>query len=150
MNTDKTKEVIIIGSDHGGVILKEKIILALKTTHPELEIIDVGTHGTESVDYPDIAELLCQKLLDQQIPRGILICGSGIGISIAANRHNGIRAALVYSEETARLSRAHNNANVICLGERTLDQNLSLSCVEIWLNTAFEGGRHERRVQKLC
>ena len=140
---------LIIGSDHGGIVLKEKITKQIQDKYPDIEIIDVGTHTADSVDYPDIAQALCQRLLDEKIERGILICGSGIGISIAANRHEGVRAALVYSEETAKLSREHNNSNVLCLGERTLNQDLSLRCMNIWMETAFEGGRHEGRVCKL-
>lgn len=138
---------LVIGNDHAGVEFKEKLVKALKGR--EHEIINVGTDSLESVDYPDIAALVGEKVLDGKAEYGILICGTGIGISIAANKIKGIRAALVHNEFTARLARLHNDANVIALGARVIGDELGLACVETFINTEFEGGRHARRVDKI-
>lgn len=138
---------LVIGNDHAGVEFKEKLVKALEERGHE--VINVGTDSLESVDYPDIAALVGEKVLDGKAEYGILICGTGIGISIAANKIKGIRAALVHNEFTARLARLHNDANVIALGARVIGDELGLACVETFINTEFEGGRHARRVDKI-
>lgn len=138
---------IVIGNDHAGVDLKNKIKEELrKKGH---EVINVGTDTLDSVDYPDIAVLASEKVLSGEAQFGILICGTGIGISIAANKIKGIRAALAHNEFTAKLSRLHNDANIIALGARVLGDSLAIACVETFINTEFEGGRHARRVGKI-
>ncbi len=140
-------EVIAIASDHAGVALKE----ALKDQLMALGFLpeDLGAHSKDSVDYPDYAEKLCKLILSKKATRGVLVCGSGIGMSIAANRHKGIRAALCRSVVDAELSRQHNNANVLCLGERSTDVDTAKEILKRFLDTPFEGGRHEARVSKM-
>ena len=138
---------LVIGNDHAGVEFKEKLVKALEERGHE--VINVGTDSLESVDYPDIAVLVGEKVLDGEAKFGILICETGIGISIAANKIKGIRAALVHNEFTAKLARLHNDANVIALGARVIGDELGLACVETFINTEFEGGRHARRVGKI-
>ena len=138
---------IVIGNDHAGVEFKNKIMQALRSKGHE--IINVGTDTLDSVDYPDIAKEVSKKIINKEANFGILICGTGIGISIAANKIKGIRAALCHNEYTARLSRLHNDANIIALGARVLGEDLGLACVETFINTEFEGGRHARRVGKI-
>ncbi len=138
---------IAIAADHGGFALKQKLIEAF--TPKGYQFDDVGTNSEESVDYPDYAEKVCRALLEHKADLGILVCGSGIGISIAANRHKGIRAALLYSDEVAALARKHNNANVAVFGGRTMAEDDVLRRMQIFLNTEFEGGRHIRRIEKL-
>jgi ribose 5-phosphate isomerase B len=135
---------IIIGSDHAGFALKEKLKKHLQQRG--LAVEDVGTHAETSVDYPKYAHELAEAVAGGRFERGVLVCGTGIGISIAANRHRGVRAALVYDETTARLSREHNNANVLALGGRTIDHGLALRLLDVWLETPFLGGRHADRV----
>ena len=136
-----------IASDHAGYELKSAII---KELNQQFSLIDYGTESSEkSVDYPDFAKVLCQKLINGEIEKGILICGSGVGISIAANRFKKIRAALCFSPEMAELSRKHNDANVLCLGSRIMDQQTAIKSVQTFLNTKFEAGRHANRVEKL-
>lgn len=136
---------ILLASDHAGYALKEKVKAAL--LNDGLEVQDLGAHSTESVDYPDMANALCHAMKPHQM--GVLLCGSGIGISIAANRHNHVRAALVHNAQTAQLARQHNNANVLVLGARTVDEAENLAALDAFLNTKFEGGRHQARVEKL-
>jgi ribose 5-phosphate isomerase B len=140
-------EVIAIASDHAGIDVKE----ALKAVVAEAgcEVLDLGTHGPESVDYPDFADALTSAIGDGAAQRGILICGTGIGMSIAANRKPFIRAALCHGVTDARLSREHNDANVLVVGARTLDIETARDCVIAFLQTPFEGGRHQRRVDKM-
>ena len=138
---------IAIAADHGGFALKQKLIEAF--TPKGYQFDDLGTNSEESVDYPDYAEKVCHALLEHKADLGILVCGSGIGISIAANRHKGIRAALLYSDEVAALARKHNNANVAVFGGRTMAEDDVLRRMQIFLNTEFEGGRHIRRIEKL-
>ena len=138
---------VIIGSDHGGFRYKETIIDYLKARN--IEFFDVGTYTRESCDYPEIAQNLAKKVASGKFNRGILVCGTGIGMSIAANKVKGIRAALCGDTYSARVSRAHNNANVLCLGERVIGEHLALDIVDIWLKTGFEGGRHKRRVDMI-
>ena len=136
---------IIIGADHGGVKLKDDIV-AMLSTCGEYEITDKGTHGTTAVDYPNIAEAVGKEVAADPSATGILVCGSGIGISIAANKVRGIRAALVHDAYTARMSRQHNDANIVCLGERVTGSEVAKDAVKVFLQTAFEGGRHANRV----
>ena len=139
-----SNEVIAIASDHGGFDLKE----LLKTNLEEMGygIVDLGCYDNSSVNYPDYANKMAAALLNDTAKRGILICGSGIGISIAANRHAHIRAALVHDGLTAKLSRAHNDANVLVLGGRTTGIGVAKDCLKIFLDTKFEGGRHQMRI----
>ena len=138
---------IFIASDHGGLNLKAAIIAYLDKIGITCE--DLGPFTSESVDYPDFASKLALAMKDDKSAKGILICGSGIGISIAANRHSWVRAALVHDETSARLCRQHNDANVLALGERLTGELTALNCVDVFLNTNFDGGRHEGRVAKL-
>lgn len=137
---------VAIGNDHAGVALKEEIAAFLK--NEGYEVINCGTDTFESVDYPDIAEKVAREVLEKKIP-GILICGTGIGISIAANKIPGIRAALCNDLFTARMTRKHNDANILALGARVIGPGLALEIVREFLNTDFEGGRHQVRVEKI-
>ena len=138
---------IVIASDHGGFDLKEKI----KKYYADKGVLldDAGTHSTDSCDYPDIASAVCEKILNKEADWGILICGTGIGISIAANRHKGIRAALLYDEFSAEMAHAHNNANVIVFGGRTMKFEDVVRRIDVFMKTKYEGGRHQRRLDKL-
>lgn len=137
---------IAIASDHAGYRLKEEI----KKHYVEAcEWLDLGTDSEDSVDYPDFAAAMAETIAKGDVVRGILICGSGIGISIAANRFPVLRAALCTSAEMARLARAHNDANVLALGGRITDFDTAMQCVDAFMETPFEGGRHQRRVDKL-
>ena len=138
---------IAIGADHGGVQLKEEIKNHLLSKGIEVE--DFGTHGTQSVDYPDIAEIVARNVVSKKSDRGILICGTGIGISIAANKIKGVRAALCVNEYCARMSRAHNDANILCMGERVMGVEVAKSVTDAFLSAEFEGGRHQQRVDKI-
>lgn len=138
---------LAIGSDHGGVHLKEHIKKYLQDKGYEIE--DFGTHGEESVDYPDFAAAVARAVAAGECERGILICGTGIGISIAANKIHGIRAALCGDAFSARMCREHNDANILCMGERVLGVGLAETIVDTYLSAAFQGGRHARRVQKI-
>lgn len=140
------KHKLVIGGDHAGLELKKILIEALEAE--DYEILDCGTFSTESVDYPDFAEKVAAVVLQQKI-MGIIICGTGIGISMAANKIPGIRAALCYNLETARLAREHNDANIIALGARMLDTQLAIDIVKTFLVTEFAAGRHQRRVDKI-
>ena len=138
---------VVVGSDHGGFDYKNAIIEFLKSKN--IEYIDAGTYSKDSCDYPVIAKKAAEKILNGEAQRGILICGTGIGMSIAANKIKGIRAALCSDTFSAKASRAHNNANVLCLGERVIGLCLALDIIDIWLKSDFEGGRHQRRVDML-
>ena len=138
---------LLMGSDHGGIHLKKH--LAAYLTGKGYEIIDVGTDTEESCDYPDFAAKLCGELVKGTADKGILVCGTGIGISIAANKCKGIRAAVCSDVYNARMSRMHNDANVLCMGERTIGVGTAELIVDTWLSTEFEGGRHARRVAKI-
>ena len=138
---------VVIGSDHGGFHYKEAVIDYLKARN--IEYYDVGTYTRESCDYPEIAKKAARLVASGEYNRGILICGTGIGMSITANKEKGIRAALCGDTYSARVSRAHNNANILCLGERVIGEHLALDIVDIWLKTGFEGGRHKRRVDMI-
>ena len=139
----KTIMKIIIGSDHAGFDLKE----ALKTAFRGMT--DIGTDSTDSVDYPDFGARVARAVSSGEFDRGILICGSGVGMSIVANKFPGIRAALCTDTETARLSRMHNDANILVLAGRRTDLKEAVAIVTVWLETPFEGGRHTRRLDKI-
>jgi ribose 5-phosphate isomerase B len=136
-----------IGSDHRGYHLKEQIIAMLRAKGHEVD--DEGACGSESVDYPDFAALVAKKVSQGAVERGILICGSGIGMAICANKFPGVRAAPCTDEVTAEISRRHNNLNVLCLSADMLSPRIVERMVEVWVATPFEGGRHERRVEKI-
>ncbi|KNZ68400.1 RpiB/LacA/LacB family sugar-phosphate isomerase [Thermincola ferriacetica] len=139
---------VAIGSDHGGFRLKEEIKKFL--TEENIEFKDFGTYSEDAVDYPDISYLVAKAVQKGEYTRGILICGTGIGIGIAANKLPGIRAALCHDTFSARASREHNDANILTMGERVIGPGLARDIVKIWLSTEFAGGRHLRRVQKIC
>ncbi len=136
-----------IGSDHGGFELKESIKEYLK--QEGIEYVDYGTNSTESVDYPDFGKKVAEAVVSKEVDRGIVICGTGIGISISANKVSGIRCALCGDTFSARMSRAHNNANILALGGRVTGVGLALDIVKEFLEGEFEGGRHARRVNKI-
>lgn len=136
---------IIIGSDHAGFDMKEECRLSL-IKNPGYRVFDRGVYDRQSADYPDIAKSVALSVLSGEYERGILICGSGIGMSIAANRYKGIRAALCHDLYTARLCRQHNDANILVMGGRVIGAGIALEMVEIFLNTEFEGGRHKKRI----
>ena len=138
---------IIIGCDHGGINRKNEIIAHL--TKRGFDLKDVGTYTTDSCNYPDYARLVCKAIQNGEFPIGILVCGTGIGMSIAANKHNGIRAACCSDTFSARMTRMHNNANVLCLGERVVGTGLALDIVDLFVDTEFEGERHAKRVSML-
>jgi ribose 5-phosphate isomerase B len=137
-------ETVIIGSDHAGFALKT--FLKEKMEQDGISVIDVGCEGETSCDYPDFARKVCEKIQNGSASRGILICGTGLGMSIAANRFPGIRAALCTTEYHARMSRAHNDSNVLVIGGRVTGPELALSILQAWLKTPFDGGRHQRRI----
>jgi ribose 5-phosphate isomerase B len=139
------ERIVAIACDHGGFALKE----ALKVALPDVKWLDLGTNSTDSVDYPDFAGRLADAIKAGKAERGILICGSGIGISIAANRHAHIRCALAHDVTGARLCRQHNDANVLAMGGRMIGGAVAKDCVEVFLSTAFDGGRHQKRIDKL-
>lgn len=135
---------IILGSDHAGLDLKEKIFQHLRENGFSIE--DIGTYTPESVDYPLYAQKVARSVAEGNADRGILICGSGLGMCIAANRIPGVRAVPVSDPYAAKMSRRHNDSNVLCLGARFLGQDMAMEIVDTWLNESFEGGRHQRRV----
>ena len=140
---------LCIGCDHGAVELKDSVKEVLKE-FPDVQIEDVGTFGTESVDYPDIAEKVCGRITSGKAERGIILCGTGIGISIAANKIKGIRAALCHDVFSARMSREHNDANVLALGGRVTGYGPAGEIVRAWITTDFSNGeRHQRRIDKM-
>lgn len=136
---------IAIAADHGGFELKE----ALKKHFSNLNLADLGTHTTDAVDYPDMGAAVARKVAAKEFDYGILICGSGIGIAIAANKIHGIRAATCHNHYTAEMARRHNDANILAMGARVVDAQTAIDMVKVFLNTAFEGGRHQRRVEKI-
>ena len=138
---------VSVGSDHRGIEQRAAIVAAVNGCGHEA--IDFGTHSDDSVDYPDIVAPVARSVADGQCERGILICGTGIGVSMAANKIHGIRAAVCHDLRTARLSRQHNNANVLCMPADTLTGDQMKEIIELWLQEDFEGGRHERRVNKI-
>ncbi len=140
--------IIAIGSDHGGVELKDFLTQALRLRG--LEVEDLGTNGNGSVDYPDYGRLVALRVAKGDAERGILMCTNGIGMSILANKFPGVRAALVYDLRGARMSREHNNSNILVLGGGVTEKSVAEEILEIWLNTPFAGGRHQRRLDKIA
>ncbi len=140
---------IAIGSDHAGFECKESIKTALKTANAGFALVDVGTHSADSVDYPDFAHQVATQVESGEVEMGVVICGSGNGVCITANKHKGIRAALCWSVEIAALARQHNDANVLCIPARFVSHETALQMVETFMNTAFEGGRHQKRIEKI-
>lgn len=139
--------IIAIGCDHAGLPLKQALAAALEAEGHAL--LDAGTHGQESVDYPDFAAAVAAKVAAGEARFGVLVCGSGIGMAMAANRHPAIRAAVLHSTTEARLARAHNDANIACFGARTMGVEVARDALAAFLATGFEGGRHARRVAKM-
>ena len=140
-------ETIPIGSDHAGFQLKERLKEELRRLGYAVE--DVGTDSDSSVDYPDFAHVVASRVDEGKATRGVLLCGTGLGMSYAANRHRGVRAAVAWSPEVARLAREHNDANVLVLPARFLNEDDGVAILRTWLETPFEGGRHHRRVTKI-
>lgn len=138
---------VAIGCDHAAIDLKNQ--LKAKLEEKGVRVLDAGTHNADSVDYPDIAAQVCEHVQDGDAAWGVLICGSGIGMSMAANRYYGIRAALCHDVTSARLCRQHNNANILVLGARLTGVAVALDCLEAFAATPFEGGRHLKRVEKI-
>jgi len=139
---------VAVGSDHRAIEFKD--IIKRVVSEMGGEAVDFGAHSTESADYPDFAFPVAKAVARGECDRGVLVCGTGIGMSIAANKVRGIRAAVVHDEKTAALSRQHNDANVLCMGSAVVDAATLESCVRVWLSTAFEGGRHARRLEKIA
>lgn len=140
-------EKIAIGADHAGVQLKDQLASALRSWG--YGVSDMGTNSADSVDYPDYAAKVALALKNQECDKGVLVCGSGIGVCITANRFSNVRAVVLRSPFDAEMSRLHNNANVACFGARITETEAALGLLKSWLETQFEGGRHERRVQKI-
>ena len=138
---------IVLGSDHAGFELKEDLRAYL--VEQKVGVIDLGVFNEEPVDYPDIGASVAEKVSRGEVGRGILICGSGIGMSIVANRFPGVRAALCHDLYTARISREHNDANLLILGGRLIGKGLAREILRVWLETGFQGGRHQRRLEKI-
>ncbi len=139
--------MIVVGSDHGGYELKQAVLEVLRQRG--IECADYGTDGPNSVDYPDFAAKVASAVSAGEADRGVLICGTGIGMSISANKFPGVRAALVHDEFTAQMAKEHNNANILVMGGRVLSLDQGKKFVEIWLDAQFEGGRHQNRLDKI-
>ncbi len=148
LNGRMTRSLIVaMGADHGGIGLKNRLAAVLiEGGH---QVLDFGTDGPASVDYPDFAQAVCKSIIEKSADLGILVCGTGIGMSIAANRFPEIRCGLVHDVTTARLTRAHNDANVLALGARIIGEEVALDILGAFLSTPYEGGRHDRRIAKL-
>ncbi|MGO8866849.1 MAG: ribose 5-phosphate isomerase B [Alphaproteobacteria bacterium] len=140
-------ETLAIAADHAGYALKSKLLKELETRG--YRVLDLGTHSSDSVDYPDYAQAMARAIESGEVRRGVLICGTGIGIAIAANRHRAVRAAVCHDVSSARLARRHNDANVLALGARLTGDEVAKDCLAAFLETEFEGGRHARRVAKM-
>ena len=138
---------VAVGADHAGVDLKDALAASLRGRG--FEVHDCGTSGHDSVDYPDFAHAVCEDVAAGRSELGLLVCGTGLGMSMAANRHRGVRAALCAEPYSARMTRMHNDANVLCLGARVVGVGLAEEILDVFLATAFEGGRHARRVGKI-
>lgn len=138
---------VVIGCDHTAIVLKKVIIDYLENNG--YEVNDVGTNDEQRCDYPDIAKLVGDEVVKSNDSKGILICGTGIGMSIAANKLKGIRAAVCSDIYSARLTKAHNNTNIICFGNKVIGEGVAIDIVDIWLTTNYEGGRHQRRLDKI-
>jgi len=141
------RKIIAIASDHAGFAMKEKIESFLQGEN--YDVLDVGCHGIESCDYADYGHHLAEAVKSGRAHCAIALCGSGLGISMTLNRHTNVRAALCHNEETARLSRQHNDANVLVMGARMLEEKMIFDCIKIFLDTEFEGGRHLDRIKKI-
>src|ERR1022692_282487 len=139
---------IVIGNDHRGVEIKRRLLDLVRSMGHE--VLDIGTDGAESVDYPDYANEVGKRVGSGEMERGLLICGTGIGMSMAANKLRGVRAAACQDVLTAEMSRRHNDANVLCLSADLLGEDQMMQMIRIWLDTPFEGGRHARRVEKIA
>ncbi|MEB3286013.1 MAG: ribose 5-phosphate isomerase B [Vampirovibrionales bacterium] len=146
-STKPSTKTIILGADHAGFALKAK--LAEYLAQKGIDVMDVGCHTEASVDYPCVAEDFANAMLEKKAEKGVICCGSGVGVSIGVNRFPHIRAVLASDETTARLSRQHNDANVLCLGARLIAPELAFNILQTWLDTPFEGGRHQKRVDQL-
>jgi len=140
-------ENIVIGSDHAGFDLKQKVITYLKSK--KIKVEDKGCYSSERADYPDFGHLVATSVLNKEAELGILMCGSGNGIAMSANKHNGIRAALCWDKEIASLARQHNNANILVLPARFISEQSAFDCIDAFLSAEFEGGRHQQRVEKI-
>ncbi len=138
---------VAIGADHAGFEVKENIKMLL--SEMKIDFVDYGTASRESVDYPDFAKKVAEAVSRGEAEQGILVCGSGTGMAISANKVQGVRAAVAWNEEVARLAREHNNANVLAIGARTTPEGTVPAIVKAWFNAKFEGGRHEKRVEKI-
>lgn len=138
---------LAVASDHGGFSLKEEIVKSLK--NQKIEILDLGNHGTESVDYPDYALKVAEMVSDGKVDGGLLMCGTGIGMCIVANKFKNVRAAVVSDPYSAKMAKEHNNANILCIGGRVVDPKKAEEIVRAWLDAKFEGGRHDRRLDKI-
>ena len=141
------RETIPIGADHAGFEMKERLVRELAALG--YDPVDVGTHSVASTDYPDYAHVVADRVARGEAKRGVLLCGSGLGMSYAANRHHGVRAAVAWTPEIAKLSREHNDANVLVLPARFISTDEGIAILKTWLDTPFEGGRHQRRVDKI-
>ncbi|MFO7830607.1 MAG: ribose 5-phosphate isomerase B [Desulfuromonadaceae bacterium] len=139
--------MLYIASDHGGFNLKQTLVKCLDAQG--IDYVDLGVNSRDSVDYPDYAALVAEKVGQDPDAQGVLICGTGIGMSITANKFPGVLAALVHDEFTARMAREHNNANILVLGGRVLDPDMACKMVQIWLSSSYEGGRHQNRLDKI-
>ena len=140
-------EVIPIGSDHAGYQLKERLVAELRALG--YQPLDLGTHSAESTDYPDYAHKVASQVEHHEVDRGVLLCGSGLGMSYAANRHPGVRAAVAWTSEIAKLAREHNDANVLILPARFVSEDEGVEILRTWLDGRFAGGRHSRRIEKI-
>ncbi|SJZ48284.1 ribose 5-phosphate isomerase B [Selenihalanaerobacter shriftii] len=138
---------VALGSDHGGYEIKEEVKTYLEEVG--IKYKDFGTYSTESVDYPDVATPVAKAVSNEEFDRGVLICGTGIGMSITANKFKGVRAALCHDLFSAKATRSHNDSNVLTMGERVIGKGLALEIVKVWLETEFDGGRHLRRINKI-
>ena len=147
-SSERYEMKIALGSDHGGYLLKKEITDFL--TSRSIEVLDVGTDSDASVDYPDFGEKVARLVASGDADSGIVVCGTGIGISIAANKIPGIRAALVTDTFMAKMAKEHNNANIIALGGRVIDQSRACEIIAAWLDSTFEGGRHQARLDKIA
>jgi ribose 5-phosphate isomerase B len=139
---------LAIGADHGGLELKQEVVHYLRTLK-NIEVSDFGTATKDSVDYPDYGKKVAEAVTNGTVDRGILICGTGIGMSIVANRYPKVRAALCHDHFTAQMSREHNDANILVMGERVIGKGVALEIVKTWLETEFAGGRHQLRLNKI-
>ena len=146
-NTSSDHSTIAFGCDHAGFLLQKQLMNTVKSLG--FNVIDCGTMDQSAVDYPDFAKQVIEKILHHQVEKGVLICGTGIGMCITANRQRGIRAACCYDRSQAISARQHNDINVLCLGSRINDEKVALDCLMAFLQTGFEGGRHQRRLSKI-